>query len=187
MRYYLFAMIFLMTLLPISTFSQRPDALKPYRIQLQNHQFEVDSIVKELIKIKEDSTSTDSLKVDIVHFLADLSCDICLTYLIEHIRDRFNYGEGISDTDQINEIACKASIYKIAEQEKKKWKLVGPCLNSIKVDRDNEFIYTISLVLSSVFTKTGLKAFIENEFQKNKWEDNMYKQNLEKLLTILSK
>jgi len=187
MKHYLFLLIFLIALLPKNMFGQRSDILNPYRIQLINHQYEVDSIVKELIKLKEDPASTDSLRVDIVHLLAELSCDICLIYLIEHIRDRFNYGEGISDIDQLNEIACKVSIYKIAKEEKNKWRLVDPCLNSIMVERDNEFIYTISLVMSTIFTKNGLKAYLEKEIEKNDWTDNIYKQNLQKILDMLSK
>jgi len=174
--------------LPTNTaVAQKNQILNDYWSQFGEGQNIIDNAATELIRIKQDSTTTDSLKVKIVLLLAQAECSICIEHLVDNYFEHFNHGDGISDIGQALESACAYSIELICRDNNRKWKLVLPLLNSLKTSRDNRWLDLVSTYLSSIFTKPGFKAFVENELLQNQWEDNVYKQNLRKILAEFSK
>ncbi len=167
--------------------AQKSAMVAEYRDQLREGQKMIANAAAELIKIKVDSTTNDSLKVEIVYLLAEAGCSICIQHLIDNYFEFFNYGEGLTDGDQARQTACLHSIAMMIENDVDKWKLVVPFLNSLKIIRDNTWLELVSRYLSSILTKFGFKALLEKEIEKNNWTDNVYKQNLQKILAMLSK
>lgn len=149
----------------------------------------IDSVVLSLIQIKEDSLTNDSVKVEIVYFLAELACDTCLLYLIEHMNDRFNYGLGTSDIDQFNYLACWGMLAKLSKQDNTKWKVLAAIFYSLKMQpRDDMFYEFLLPVVLSITSKEAMKAIVEDKLAEisTKW-NKIYTKNLTQLLEGLSK
>lgn len=178
---------FFATSVVYNALAQKSDMVAEYRYQLREGQKMLDNAAAELIKIKSDSTTIDSLKVEIVFLLAEAGCALCIEHLIDNYFEFFNYGEGISDGDQARQVACLHSISIMLDSDVDKWKLIVPFLNSLKTNRDNTWLEVVSRYLSFILTKPGFKILVEKEIEKNNWTDNVYKQNLQKIMAMLSK
>ncbi len=179
--------LFLMSFVVKPAFAQKKQVVQDYFYQIRANQNNIDQAAKELIRIKQDSTTSDSLKVKIVFILADAGCDICIQHLMDNYFEFFNYGEGISDGDQARQVACLHSIAKMIDDDVDKWKLISPLLNSLKTNRDNTWLEVVSGNLSQILTKPVFKAFLDNEIEKNYWAGNEYIQNLQKIWDKLPK
>lgn len=156
---------------------------------IQQEQKAVDSTVHALIRIKEDRLTTDSVKVEIVHFLAKLACDSCLLYLIDHMNDRFNYGSGSADIDQYNWTACWSLLTSLGNREPTKWKVLAAVFRSLQTKpRDDSYFDFIVSVLVSVTPKTVVKSIVEARLADNYIRfDRVYIQNLKRLQVELNK
>lgn len=165
------------------------EKLSEAAILLNQHKKIADSTVTALIQIKEDRLTKDSVKVEIVHFLADLACDTCLLYLIEHMDDRFNYGSGGSDVDQFNYIACLGLLAQLAEQDNTKWKILASIFQSLKLkNREDAFFSNVRIIALTVTSKTIIKSIIEDELSNSSTRLNkIYVKNLTGLLERISK
>lgn len=186
MKTLVFAVLFL-SLSTNTAVAQNKQVVKDYWLQIRDGQNKIDHAAKELIRIKQDSTTGDSLKVQIVFILAEAGCDICIQHLVDNYFEFFNYGEGISDGDQARQDACLHSIAEMIQNDVNKWKLIAPLLNSLKVARDDTWLDVVSGNLSYILSKPGFKTLVEKELLKNTWEDNVYKHNLQKIWDKLPK
>lgn len=148
-----------------------------------------DSTVILLIQTKEDAQTNDSIKVEIVYFLAQLACDTCLAYLVEHVDDRFDYGSGGSDVDQFNFTACWGLLLQLSEQENAKWRTLSAILFSLKIKpRDDNFYGFIIPVALRITSKAAIRSIIEDKLSKNSTKRNkVYTKNLTQFLENLSK
>ena len=156
---------------------------------MQQEQKAVDSTVNALIRIKEDSLTTDSVKVEIVHFLAKLACDTCLLYLIDHMNDRFNYGSGSADIDQYNWTACWSLLTSLGNREPTRWKVFAAVFRSLQTKpRDDSYFDFIVSVLVSVTPEAALKSIVAARLADiNIQFDRVYIQNLKRLQVELNK
>ena len=164
----------------------RTEVLRIASKQLERHRNVSDSIIVELIKITNDTLSSDSLKVEIVYLFGKLCCDTCLAYLIEHVNDRFDYGRGISDIDQDNATACYSILVDISYDKKQKWKLLQFVFNSLRHKEQKEtFIIKVNRLIYYIFGKGIAKEIIQYELEENKRKpgrDLIYEKNLLNLL-----
>ncbi|MBK7936959.1 MAG: hypothetical protein IPJ82_07595 [Lewinellaceae bacterium] len=169
-----------------NTYGQKQSILVSAQEQIKHQQYISDSIISKLIKISNDTLSSDSIRVDIILFFAKVACDSCLKHLVENIDERYNYGEGISDLDQSREFACLTSLIGIALNQKDKWRLVSPCFNSLRSERPPPFVSYIRRVLVEITSKKAIKEIIEDELWKNRNKLNyIYEKNLKQILNEL--
>lgn len=169
-----------------TVFSQQREILKLAQSQLEEGQNVSDSIINDLIKIANDTLSSDSLKVEIVYLFGALCCDTCLAYLIEHVNDRFSYGNGVSEKDQYNATACYSVLVDISYENNRRWKLLQPIFNSLQQNERKEiFIIEINRFMYYIFGKSIAKAIFQYELEENRRKPGkniIYEKNL---LTLL--
>ena len=124
-----------------------------------------------------------------MHFLAQLACDSCLLYLIDHLNDRFNYGSGSADIDQYNYMACWSLITSLGKRELTKWKVFAAVFRSLQTKpRDDSYFDIIVSVLISVTTKTAVKSIVAARLADSNIKfDRVYIQNLKRLQVELNK
>ena len=115
-------------------------------------------MVISLIRMKEDSLIEDSVKVEIIYFLANAACDTCLLYLLNHINDRFNYGSGSSDIDQFNYTACWLLLARVAERENTKWRVLSAIFRSFETKTWDDFSLSIL---------TSVTNYLQNSVDRN--------------------
>ncbi|MFN0014743.1 MAG: hypothetical protein ACKVU2_09365 [Saprospiraceae bacterium] len=185
MKLFIVSLLFT-TCMVYDAIAQKAAKVAEYRAQLREGQWMIDNAAAELIKIKSDPTANDSQKVEIVLILAEAGCSICIEYLVDNYDQFFSYGDGVSDGDQARQDACAFSIEMLKRNDENKWKLVVPFLSSLKIERDNRWLKLASGYLSYILSKPGFKALVEKEIENNNWTDNDYKQNLQKIITMLS-
>ena len=124
-----------------------------------------------------------------MHFPAQLACDGCLLYLIDHLNDRFNYGSGSADIDQYNYMACWSLITSLGNREPTQWKVFAAVFRSLQTKpRDDFYFYFIISVLVSVTPETSVKSIVAARLADHDIQfDRVYIQNLKRLQVELNK
>jgi hypothetical protein len=180
-------------LLPLSLKAQGEEW--PFSIQkkLSSEEILSDSLKYKLIEIISDKSNNDSLRVDAVRLLARLKCDTCISFLIEHINDRFNYGTGDSETDQATEIACWSALLTVGKDYNFRWHLFQLCITALHMsERDDLSLELLLGVLNQVISREELKNTLIEERRKNNANyfsaspSKIYEINIDKLLIILN-
>ncbi len=186
-----FVLIFLLIPVFLQTSSaQERLVIKNAQIGLAEHASSSDSIIQSLIRIADDSLTIDSIKVEIVHFLGKTACDLCITYLIEHINDQFDYGDGISEIDQANLNACWVALGSIAHNKVKKWKLLTPIFNALRYKQQkDQFIRSLSEIFEFISDKKTAESILQFELKQSaEYSVNrIYKNNLLLMLEAINK
>ena len=99
-----------------------------------------------------------------MHFLAQLACDSCLLYLIDHLNDRFNYGSGSADIDQYNYMACWSLITSLGNRELTQWKVFAAVFRSLQTKPRDDFYFDFIvsvLIPAGQAQNEGLHQFID--------------------------
>jgi hypothetical protein len=160
--------------------------------QMDFHGVVSDSIITKLITIADDSLTIDSVKVEIVRFFGRACCNKCITYLFVHMNDRFNYGEGVSDTDQMNYTAAWSTLLKIASDKHYRWYLFPFIFNELKREtKYEEYFSALYPILIFNADKNTIRCIFEFELNEaiSQWynmRNYIYEDNLRHLLKRLN-
>ncbi len=149
-----------------------------------------DPILDSIFFIIENKSNSDSLRVDAVHFLYEIKCDSCITFLLDHVNDRFIYGNGNSELDQVNYTACWTDLLKLSRDDKYRWKVFSAYLYSIQnKERDEVYSQFLIPILLNVTSKEAIIAVLKEEFKKNNlkysYKNLIYEKNINSILNLI--
>jgi len=156
--------------------------------ELKGQKNSKDSLNYFLIDIIENKSNNDSLRVSAVHVLASLRSDTGIIFLLSHLTYTFNYGDGISDLDQENYLACWSALMNTSGGYDYRWRLFSNCIYILQtINQDKVSIkYLLSIMLKST-SKESLKSILKDELRKNSllYQDRnqLYEKNLNNLLS----
>jgi hypothetical protein len=190
--------IFLHIILSANVIGQSDAFLKSIRHKVNYNIGVKDEEIFNLMDIVKLKTDKDSARVEAVYLLDKINCDTCIMFLINHVNEPFSYGEGISDLDQMNSMACwhvlisrhsrwsSNSPNDIAER----WRLFSLCLKSLHESvRDETFLIFLVDVFTGATSKDMYKTILLDEKKRNKSQfgtnSAIYDINLTNTLKLL--
>ena len=167
--------------------------------KVNNHLEIKDEEIFRLMDIINAKTESDSERVDAVYLLDKINCDTCVLFLINHINEMFDYGEGISELDQMNFMACwsvlinRHASWAVNRPDDivERWRLFSLCLKSLhEFERDEKFLMLLIDIFSRGNSKDMYRVILLDEMKRNKSrfraKSTIYDVNLSNILRLLN-